>query len=125
MTQRMTPENVRRLKARLKREHLEMKFLDQLHRLGCPEPVTQFRFDPKRRWRFDFAWPDFDVAVDIDGGTWIGGRHTTGVGYQKDTEKMNAANILGWTMLRFTTNDVMNGSAANQTNVVIQRLMGK
>ena len=91
---------------------------------AVPEPVAQFKFHPVRKWRFDFAWPDFDVAVEIAGGTFAGGRHTTGVGFHQDAEKSNAANLLGWTLLVYDVNDVTNGSAANEVNVLIQRLMG-
>ena len=66
------------------------------------EPVREFVFAPPRRWRFDFAWPDLKVAVEIDGGTWNGGRHASGVGMQGDLEKHNRATCLGWKVLRFT-----------------------
>jgi very-short-patch-repair endonuclease len=65
-----------------------------------------------RRWRFDFAWPAGKrLAVEVDGATWINGRHTRGKGYEKDCEKLNEAAILGWKILRFTTDMVRDGRA--------------
>jgi very-short-patch-repair endonuclease len=56
-----------------------------------------------RRWRFDFALPAHKIAVECEGATFIGGRHTRGTGYAKDCEKYNAAACLGWTVLRYTS----------------------
>ena len=53
-------------------------------------------------WRFDFAWPNEKVAVELEGGTWIRGAHTRGGHYRSDCEKYNFAQILGWKVLRFT-----------------------
>ena len=69
---------------------------------GLPEPAREFRFHPKRRWRFDFAWPDQRVAVECEGGTWMRGRHVRGDGYRRDAEKYNAAVLLGWRVFRLT-----------------------
>ena len=53
-------------------------------------------------WRFDFAWPNEKVAVELEGGTWIKGAHTRGNHYRSDCEKYNFAQISGWKVLRFT-----------------------
>lgn len=65
-------------------------------------PVREFIFHPTRKWRLDVSWPDALVAVEIDGGTWSGGRHTRGKGFQEDCHKVNAAVALGWHVFRFT-----------------------
>ncbi|MFA5135558.1 MAG: hypothetical protein WC505_07280 [Patescibacteria group bacterium] len=69
-----------------------------------PPPVKEWKFAKEigRRWAFDFAWPDVKLAVEIEGGVWIGGRHTSGAGFTKDMEKYNAAALMGWTLLRYT-----------------------
>ena len=74
-------------------------------------PVSEFRFDPSRRWRFDFAWPDKKIAVECEGGIWSGGRHTRGSGYQKDLEKYNSAALQGWSVFRFDSNAITSGKA--------------
>lgn len=75
-------------------------------RLGIPEPVTEFRFHPTRRWRFDYAWPQHRVALEIEGGIWTGGRHTRGVGFVRDMEKYNTATVMGWKVLRCQPADI-------------------
>jgi very-short-patch-repair endonuclease len=69
--------------------------------LGIPAPETEYRFEPKRRWRADMAWPDVRLLVEIEGGAWTFGRHTRGVGFTKDMEKYNAAAEGGWMLLRY------------------------
>ena len=70
--------------------------------LRLPQPVAEHRFHPERKWRFDFAWPDRMIALEVDGGVWAGGRHTRGAGWVKDAEKLNHAAALGWRMFRST-----------------------
>lgn len=62
---------------------------------GLPEPVPELAFHPDRRWRFDWAWPDQRVALEIDGGVWSGGRHTRGAGFREDMEKLSEATARG------------------------------
>jgi very-short-patch-repair endonuclease len=78
--------------------------------VGLPEPVPEFRFAPPRRWRIDWAWPDQRVGLEVDGGVWVGGRHTRGAGWLQDTEKLNAAAALGWRMLRCTPQQLASGA---------------
>ncbi len=63
-------------------------------------PLTEHRFHSTRRWRFDYAWPDYQVALEVEGGVWVGGRHTSGAGFVKDMEKYNEAACMGWRIIR-------------------------
>lgn len=76
-----------------------------------PEPTREHRFAPPRRWRFDFAWIDRLIAVEIEGGVWTGGRHTRGSGFESDAEKYNTAALMGWKVFRFTGGMVKSGAA--------------
>jgi len=70
---------------------------------GIPKPVGEYRFFDGRRFRFDYAWLEpWKVAVEIEGGTWVQGGHSRGVGYAKDCEKYNLAVLDGWRVIRFT-----------------------
>lgn len=80
---------------------------------GLPEPVAEYRFAPPRRWRFDFAWPGQAIALEVDGGGFINGRHSRGLGIEKDCEKFNEAVLIGYTVLRVTPRLVANGTAIN------------
>ena len=66
------------------------------------ECVREHRFHPDRLWRFDYAIPSLRIAIEIDGGVWINGRHNRASGYIGDMEKFNAAATLGWVVLKFT-----------------------
>lgn len=86
---------------------LERDFIEMWRRLAkAPEPEPEHRFHSVRKWRFDFAWIDSKVAVELEGGIATGGRHTRPGGYQGDCEKYNAAVSLGWRILRYTAKDL-------------------
>lgn len=72
------------------------------------ELIYEYRFHPKRRWRFDLAIPEHKIAIEIEGGAWSNGRHTRGKGFIKDMEKYNAATVLGWKVLRYTPQQFRN-----------------
>ena len=78
------------------------------------EPVLEHRFHPFRRWRFDISWPYQKLAVEVEGGIWVEGRHTRGSGFLKDCEKYNAAVEEGWQVLRYPVNLIKDGSAVLQ-----------
>ena len=72
----------------------------KLNRLPMPE--SEYRFWPPRRFRLDYAWPSYKLAVEIEGGIWIRGRHNRGKGFLNDMEKYNELARLGWRLYRFT-----------------------
>ena len=76
-----------------------------------PKPEPEFVFAPPRKWRFDFAWPDRMVALEVEGGTWISGAHTRGRHFESDAEKYNEAALAGWKVLRVTTDMIEDGRA--------------
>lgn len=91
---------------------LEREFITRFRQIGTDLPayIEQHQFCPNRRYAFDFAWPDYMLAVEINGGNRMVrysqklqryvavGRHTK----SKDYEKLNHASWLGWTILQFT-----------------------
>lgn len=76
---------------------------------SIPDPTFEFKFHPTRRWAFDYAWLEFQIAIEQEGGLWIMGRHNRGSGFTKDAEKYNAAAILGWIVLRYTPQQINAG----------------
>jgi very-short-patch-repair endonuclease len=96
----------------------------QIRAAGLPTPVAEHRFHPVRKWRMDLAWPDRMIAVEVDGGTWIGGRHSRGKGFEADCEKQNAAATLGWRCFKFTTAMVKSGAALNTLTAALQAAEG-
>lgn len=80
-----------------------------------PEPQVEYPFAQslKRRWRFDFAYPEAKVALEVEGGTWTNGRHSRGKGFEGDVDKANMAQLLGWLVIRVTTDMVYDNRAAD------------
>lgn len=70
------------------------------------KPVREHQFHPKRKWRFDFAYPDLMIAIEIEGGIWTQGRHITPQGFMRDIEKYNAAAELGWRVFRIPAHEI-------------------
>jgi hypothetical protein len=77
---------------------------------GLPEPQLEFRFHPKRRWRFDFLFSDW-LALEIEGGAWNRGAHCRGKHFLADMEKYNEAALLGYIVVRCTPEQIDNGKA--------------
>jgi very-short-patch-repair endonuclease len=103
-----------------RRSDLEEIVAFQLRALRVDAPVREHVFHPGRRFRFDFAWPDRLVALEIDGGIWNVGRHTRGSGAVTDAEKYSLAAILGWRILRATERQVHSGEAARWVETILR-----
>ena len=89
---------------------------------GLPLPAREYRFHPNRRWRFDFAWPLYRVAVEVEGGIFTRGRHVRGSGFERDAEKRNAAVMAGWRVLYFTPRHVKSGQAVQAIESLMKRI---
>ena len=87
-----------------------------------PGWVSEYRFHATRRWRFDYAWPDHMIALEVEGGAFVRGRHNRGAGFRKDIEKYNAATLLGWRVLRIIRDDWNAGRAVQLVNQAMECL---
>lgn len=83
-------------------DRLSRKFEAYIARSIVPDPKKEYKFSPTLGFRFDYAWEDVKLAVEIDGGIYAKGRHIRPEGYTRDCEKLNFAQIAGWCVLRFT-----------------------
>lgn len=81
----------------------------------------EFEFHPKRKWRADFHLVGKKILVEVEGAIWSGGRHTRGKGYIGDMEKYNAATMMGFQVIRFSTDQVKSGHAIQQ----IEKMVGE
>lgn len=81
----------------------------------------EFYFHPDRKWRADFHLIDKKILVEVEGGIWSGGRHTRSKGYLGDMEKYNAATMMGFQVIRFSTDQVKSGHAIQQ----IEKMVGE
>lgn len=83
------------------------KLIKQELKLKC---VSEFRFHPVRRWRADYAIPAKKILIEVEGGLWVKGRHNRAAGYIKDLEKYNCATSMGYSILRFTPQQLLTGT---------------
>ncbi|MFX4955431.1 DUF559 domain-containing protein [Acinetobacter baumannii] len=91
------------------------------HLKACKISFEQeYKFHPERKWRADFLITGTKILIEVEGGIWSGGRHTRGIGYLGDMEKYNEAAMMGFTVLRFSTEQVKAGVAIKQ----IEQLVG-
>jgi very-short-patch-repair endonuclease len=102
---------VKRKKSKVSEGEQMMANAIRLHKIDGYQ--QEYRFHPERMWRFDFANPEKMIAVEVEGGVFSQGRHTRGKGFEDDCEKYNAAALMGWKVLRFSTGQVKSGMAIN------------
>lgn len=88
-----------------------MPFHEQCRLTGNPVPVPEHKFHPTRRWRFDWSWPQQRLALEVQGGLFIQGRHSRGAALMKEHEKLNEAATRGWRVLFVTPRQIVDGSA--------------
>ena len=86
---------------------------------GLPAPTPEYRFHGTRKWRFDYAWPKLMVALEVEGGVWMRGRHTRGSGFVKDMEKYNEAALMGWTVLRVQPDELCSQETAEMLTLAL------
>jgi hypothetical protein len=80
---------------------------------GLPVPVAEYRFTMLRRWRFDWAWPTHRIALEVQGGIFIRGRHSRGAALLKEWEKLNTAAGLGYRILYCQPQDLLTEQTLN------------
>jgi hypothetical protein len=108
----------------------EEDFEYQCRQYGLPPPERQLRFakaELGRQWRFDFAWREYWLAVEIQGvvvrrinGQLVTmGDHANVQGLRDQHDKHNAAILLGWSVLQFMPADIRPRRAIEATMRVL------
>lgn len=100
---------------------LEQALATQIRMAGLPKPTREFRAIPSRRWRWDIAFIPNRVLVEVNGGTWVKGGHSSGRGIRRDYEKTNAAVMGGWHPFSVSGDMVRDGSALKLIQEAIHR----
>jgi hypothetical protein len=78
----------------------EVHVLRLLVDAGLPVPVQQHEVRVNGRIiRIDLAYPEARIALEFDGWTY----HSTRGAFDDDRARANELELLGWTVLRFTT----------------------
>jgi hypothetical protein len=83
---------------------LEDAFLKIVSGSSLPLPVAQYQVSHNGRLvcRADFAYPERRLLIELDGAHW----HIDRSRFQADRSKQNRAVTLGWTVMRYTWEDV-------------------
>lgn len=105
-------EAVKRAKAQ-KKESIVRIFNSLMGSMNIPNPQTEYVFHQTRKWRFDYCWPEKKIALEVEGGVFVGGRHTSGPGFMADMEKYNQAVVYGWKIIRTTPNELLKTGTAD------------
>ena len=104
---------------------LEETLLLQMRALHLPPPQREYLFHPTRKWKIDFAWPEYKLAVEVEGGIHSGGRHVMGVGFENDLEKYHEAMVAGWVVYRCSTKLINGLAAAKFIQIMLTKRMIK
>jgi len=102
---------------------LQFKVDPVMSRSKYGKPVREYKFDAKRKWRFDFAWPSLMFAVEVEGLTHDGGRHQRIAGFEADLEKYQAAMLQGWTVYRVSPKQIGSLQALETIKTMLSRIM--
>lgn len=81
---------------------LERRALRLLADAGLPSPIREYEIPWSPRQRFDLAYPDHRLAIELDGRHW----HDRPDAFQADRERDRAAARHGWIVVRFTWQDL-------------------
>ncbi len=77
---------------------------------GWPEPVAEVALIPGRRFRCDLVWEAERIVCEVQGGSFVAGRHSRGVGQLRDFEKLNLLTLGGWRVLQISPRQVTDGT---------------
>lgn len=105
--------------------HLEDTLALQLDAAGI-HYEREFKFSPERRWRADFLLGDICLLgdaflIEVEGDIWRKSGHTTGAGIQRDIDKANHAQLLGYRHFRVTADMIETGLALE----LIEKALGR
>ena len=86
----------------MSKSDLEDALAFQLDALGLTGYVREYQAIKGRKFRFDFCFTEQRLLIEVNGGTFTKGAHSTGKGIARDYEKNNLAQLAGWRCRRLT-----------------------
>lgn len=100
---------------------LEDELALQIRAFELLPPTREFKYAiPGRRFKFDFAWEEERLLVEVQGATYVRGGHSTGTGIARDMEKLNLATLAGWRVLQFDSKMIKTGAAIEIINQALE-----
>lgn len=114
-------EQLKKARAKEKRERLELALLQQIRGVKLPEPERNkaiLKKDHGRAfgygYKFDFVWERFKLTVEVQGILYEKGKrggHQTPRGMMRDAHKCCSAVAEGWTVMLVTADLIESGFA--------------
>jgi len=104
----------------MKLPHYEREYRFAAHHVGLGKGIRQRLKDADMQdWRYDFFFPDSKLAVEINGGNWVQGRHTRADALQSEYRKEYASDVCGHVLIKFDGEMVKSGEAIQRTKQMI------
>ena len=100
---------------------LEELFAFQATAAGLPPFEREYLVPGVSRFRYDFAWIEQKLLVEINGGTWGHMGHSTGKGIARDYRKNRLPQELGWRCYSFTGDEVKEGEAIEVVRKALEK----
>jgi hypothetical protein len=114
------------------KKKLEMRLIEALLAEGDIPPwhnapsSSHYQFNkPDNAMQFDIAWPEYRVAIEVNGGQWSSGKmgHNSGTGIERDARKNNWAILKDWKLIILVT-DHIKRDMVTYTIPLIRRVLG-
>ena len=95
-----------------KESKLERELAEQFRLAGIPY-LQEVCAVPGRKFRWDFAFAHKGtlLLLEVQGGLWKRGGHTTGIGVTRDCEKLCLATLEGYPVFQVTAEHIRSGQA--------------
>lgn len=95
----------------MSKSDLEDTLAFQLDALGLTGYVREYQAIKGRKFRFDFCFTEQRLLIEVNGGTFTKGAHSSGLGIRRDYEKMRLAQDHGWKVYPFDGKAIKSGEA--------------
>ncbi len=111
------------------RTELEDELARQLD-LAKIEYIREYQAIQGRRFKWDFYFPQdcwtiglptSPILLEIQGGIWIKGGHSTGTGIERDMEKLALATLNGFRTLQVGAKHIKNGQALKWVQEAVKK----
>jgi hypothetical protein len=122
MTARVfTPQALKVRADKASEDQARRMFLMLCEQRGIPAPTPEYKFAaPDRAFRFDYAWPEKHVALEVEGGIWTRGAHMRGKHALSDMQKYNLAALRGWKVLRCVPKSLFASETVDMLRVALR-----
>ena len=100
---------------------LQQAFKTQCRMCGFPTPIEEYKAIHNRNYRWDFYFRAANLLVEIQGGIHMAkSGHNTGVGIERDAEKINLATCAGYKVMQVTGKMIKDGRAVQWIRQIME-----